>query len=47
MKLQTIQDKDMILLLDNNIKGGISSVMGDGYVKMDINKKIIYLDAKN
>ena len=30
--LQTLQDKDMILLLENNIRGGISSVMGDRYV---------------
>ena len=28
--LQTLQDKDMILLLQNNIRGGISSVMGEG-----------------
>ena len=27
--LQTFQDKDMNLLLENNIRGGISSVMGD------------------
>ena len=27
--LQTLQDKDMILLSKNNIRGGISSVMGD------------------
>ena len=25
----------MILLLENNIRGGISSVMGDRYVKSD------------
>ena len=31
IKLQTLQDKDMILLLENNIRGGISSVMGDRY----------------
>ena len=29
ISLQTLQDKDMILLLENNIRGGISSVMGD------------------
>ena len=29
INLQTVQDKDMILLLENNIHGGISSVMGD------------------
>ena len=31
--LQTLQDKDMILLLENSIRGGISSVMGNRYVK--------------
>ena len=35
----------MILLLKNNIRGGISSVMGDRYVKSDENKKILYKDA--
>ena len=29
INLQTLQDKDMFLLLENNIRGGISSVMGD------------------
>ena len=29
IKLQTLQDKDMILLLENGIRGGISGVMGD------------------
>ena len=37
----------MILLLENNIRGGISSVMGDRYVKSDGNKKILYVDANN
>ena len=46
-KLQTLQDKDMILTLENNIRGGISSVMGNRYVKSDKNKKIIYMDATN
>ena len=32
IKLQTLQDKELILLLENNIRGGISSVMGDRYV---------------
>ena len=35
----------MILLLENNIRGGISSVMGDRYVKSNENKKIYYKDA--
>ena len=47
IKLQTLQDKDMILLLENNIRGGISSIMGDRYVRSDENGKIMYFDAKN
>ena len=47
INLQTLQDKDMILSLENNIRGGISSVMGDRYIKSDDNKKILYIDANN
>ena len=47
INLQTLQDKDMILLLENIIRGGISSVMGDRYVKSDENKQILYADAHN
>ena len=47
IKLQTLRDKDLILLIENNIRGGISSVMGDRYVKSDENKKILYMDAIN
>ena len=47
INLQTLQDKDMILLLENNIRGGISSVMGDRYIQSDENKKILYVDANN
>ena len=47
IKLQTLQDNDMILLLENNIRGGISSVMGDRYGKSDENKKILYQYANN
>ena len=47
INLQTPQDKDMILLLENNIRGGISSVMGDRYIKSNENKKILYIDANN
>ena len=46
IKLQTLQDKDLFLLIENNIRGGISSVMGDRYVKSD-EKKILYVDANN
>ena len=45
INLQTLQDKDLILTLENNIRGGISSVMGDRYVKLNENKKILYVDA--
>ena len=44
-KLPTLQDKDLILLLEKIKRGGISSFMGDRYVKSDDNKKIIYIDA--
>ena len=47
IKLQTLQDKDLILLLENNIRGGISSVMGDRYVKSDENNTVLYMDASN
>ena len=47
INLQTLQDKDMILLLENNIRGGISSVMGDRYVESNGEKKIMYFDANN
>ena len=47
INLQTLQDKNMILLLENNIRGGISSVMSDRYVISDDNKKILYIDATN
>ena len=45
--LQTLQDKDMILLSENNILGGISSIISDRYVKSSDNKKILYIDAYN
>ena len=47
INLQTLQDKDMILLIQKNIRGGVSSVMGDRYIKSDENKKILYIDANN
>ena len=42
--LQTLQAKGLILTLENNIRGGISSVMGDRFVKSNENKKILYID---
>ena len=47
IKLQTLQDKDLFLLIENNIQGGISSVMGDRYVKSDENNRILFIDATN
>ena len=47
INLQTLQDKDMILLLEKNIRVGISSVMGDRYVRSDDDRKILYIDANN
>ena len=34
------------MLIENNTRGGISSVIGDGYIKSDDNK-ILYIDAIN
>ena len=47
INLQTLQDNDMILLIENNIPVSISSVMSNRYVKSDVNKKILYMDASN
>ena len=44
IRIQTLQDKDMILLLEKKYKS-LSSVMGDRYVKSDENKTILYIDA--
>ena len=44
---QTLQDKDIISLLENNIRGGISAVMGDRYGKLVENKQIVYADSNN
>ena len=43
INLQIFQDNVMILLLENNTRGGISSVMSDRYIKSDDNRKIIYI----
>ena len=47
INLQTLQDKDLLLTLENNIRGGVSAVMGDTYVQSDEHKKILYMDATN
>ena len=47
INLQTLQDKDLSLTLEKNIRGGISSVMGDRYVKSNDYEKVLYNDANN
>ena len=47
INLQTLQDIDIILLSGKITRGGISSVMGDRYVKSDEIKKILYAGANN
>ena len=43
INLQTLQDTGLILTLEKSVRGGISSVMGDRYVKSDRKQKdIIY-----
>ena len=45
--LQTLQDEYLILTIENNIRGDISSGMGDRYVKSSDTKKIWHMDATN
>ena len=47
INLQTLQDKDLILTLENIKRGLISSLMCDRYVKSDDIKKKFYIDANN
>ena len=45
--VEYIKDHELLLLLENNIRGGISGVMGPRYLKSDENTKILYIDANN
>ena len=47
VKLDYIKESKLLLLLENNIRGRISSVMGDRYIKLDDNKKLLYIDANS
>ena len=48
IKIDFKKDKDLLLLLlENNIRGGISSVMGPRYIESDENTKLLYIDANN
>ena len=46
-KLLLLRNNDLVLLLENNIPRGTSSVMGQRYVISDDNKKILKVDANN
>ena len=39
--------KEILLLPENNIREGISSVMGDRHNVSDVKKLILYIDANN
>ena len=45
IKLDFIKDKEILILLENNIRGRISSVMGPRYIESDENTKLFYIDA--
>ena len=47
IKLDFIKDKQLLLLLERNIRGGISSVMGPRYIESNENTKLLYIDANN
>ena len=47
IKLRPLLDKNLILTLENNIRGGIGSIMDDRYVQSDDYKKILYVVAFN
>ena len=47
IELNFIKDKELLLFLENNKPGGISSVMGDRPVVLDVNKEILYINANN
>ena len=47
IKLDYIKDKELLLLLGNIVRGGISSVMGPRYIESDENTKFLYIDANN
>ena len=47
IKLDYIKCKELLLLLENNIRGGISSVMGPRFIESNENTKLLYIDANN
>ena len=47
IKLVFIKDKELSLFLENKIREGYSSDMGDRHVVLDVKKQIVYVDANN
>ena len=47
IKLHSIKDKEFLLLFENKIRGGNSSVMRPCYIESEENKKLLYIDANN
>ena len=47
IKLDYIKCKELLLLLENKIRGGISSVMGPRFIESNENTKLLYIDANN
>ena len=47
MSVEYIKDHKLLLLLENNIRGGISGVMGVRYIKSGEKIKVLYIDANN
>ena len=45
LKLDFTKDEELLLPLEKNSCGGISSVMGDRWVQSDVNKHILIIDA--
>ena len=44
IRLQTLLDEDLILLIENSIRGGMNSVMGSRFVNWNEIKKMIYIN---
>ena len=45
--LDFMKYKELLLLLENNIRGGISSIIGDRFVESNENKQILFIDGNN
>ena len=44
--LDHIKDKHLLLFLENNIRSGISTILGYRYLQSNIIRQILYIDAK-